>query len=181
MLTSNLSTRPFYNERRVHLAVAFVALIVVAFTAWNVTQLVALSARRTELGARIQADQQMTEDLRRRGAALERSVDTVTLMSTAESAREANAIIDRRMFSWTTFFNRLEETLPPGVMLGSVSPGVENGQVIVTLVVIGRRAEDIDDFMVRLEASGAFTGVLNISDTVGDDGLHRAAIRGRYR
>ncbi|HUF23100.1 MAG TPA: PilN domain-containing protein [Vicinamibacterales bacterium] len=181
MLRSNLSTRPFYNERRVHLAVALVALIVVAFTAWNAARLVALSTRRTELRTQIQTDEQVAADLRGRADALETSVDTVELASVVESAREANAIIDRRTFSWTTFFNRLEDTLPPGVMLVSVSPGVENGQVVVTMVVIARRAEDVDDFMVKLEASGAFSDVLNVTDTVGDDGLHRVALRGRYQ
>ncbi|HEX6324030.1 MAG TPA: PilN domain-containing protein [Vicinamibacterales bacterium] len=181
MLKSNLSTRPFYNERRVHLAVALVALLVVAFTAWNAARLVALSSRRTELRAAVQTDDQVAADLRARAEALEKSVDTVALAAVAESAREANAVIDRRTFSWTTFFNRLEETLPPGVMLSSVSPSVENGQVIVTMVVIARRAEDVDDFMVKLEASGAFSSVLNVQESVGDDGLHRASLRGRYQ
>jgi len=181
VLKSNLSTRPFYNERRVHLAVALIALIVVAFTAWNVARLVALSSRRTELRTEIQRDEQVAADLRTRAERMEESVDTVALASVTESAREANAVIDRRTFSWTTFFNRLEDTLPPGVMLSSVSPTVENGQVMVTMVVIARRAEDVDDFMVRLEASGAFSDMLNVTDTVGEDGLHRAALRGRYQ
>jgi Tfp pilus assembly protein PilN len=181
MLKSNLSTRPFYNERRVHLAVAIVALIVVAFTAWNAARLVALSSRRTELRTGIQTDEQVAADLRSRAQAMERSVDTVALASVAESAREANAVIDRRTFSWTTFFNRLEDTLPPGVMLSSVSPSVESGRVIVTMVVIARRAEDVDDFMMKLEASGAFSDVMSASDTLGDDGLHRVALRGRYQ
>lgn len=181
MLRTNLSTRPFYNERRVHLAVALVALIVVAFTAWNAARLVALSSRRTELRAGIQNDEQVAADLRARARLMENSVDTVALAAVAESAREANAVIDRRTFSWTTFFNRLEDTLPPGVMLSSVSPSVENGQMIVTMVVIARRAEDVDDFMVKLEASGAFSDMLNVTDTLGDDGLHRAALRGRYQ
>ena len=117
MLRSNLSTRPFYNERRVHLAAALVALAVVAFTAWNVTRLVTLSSRRADLRTQIAADEQVAADLRRRAAALEGSVDTAALTEVAASAREANAVIDRRTFSWTTFFNRLEDTLPPGVMI----------------------------------------------------------------
>ena len=181
MLRSNLSTRPFYNERRVHLLAALVALAVVAFTAWNVTRLVTLSSRRTELRTQIASDRLEAEQLNSRAASLEKSVDNAALVAVAASAREANAVIDRRTFSWTTFFNRLEETLPPGVMLSSVSPQVENGQVVVTMTVVARRVEDVDDFMVKLEASGAFADVSPISDTVGDDGLHRAALRGVYR
>lgn len=181
MLKSNLSTRPFYNERRVHVAAVLVALVVIAFTAWNVARLVTLSSRRTELRTQIDGDERIAADLRSRAAALEQTVDTNALTAVAASAREANAIIDRRTFSWTTFFNRLEETLPPGVMLGSVAPQVENGDVVVTMVVMARRAEDVDDFMVKLEASGAFTDVRLINDTIDDDGLHRAALSGRYQ
>ena len=181
MLKTNLSTRPFYNERRVHLAAAIVALIVIAFTAWNVTRLVTLSARRTELRTQIDRDEQQAASLRARAAELERSVDNATLHAVAGSAREANAVIDRRTFSWTTFFNRLEETLPPGVVLSSVTPLVENGQVVVRMVVSARRFEDVDEFMEKLESSGAFKNVLSVSDIVDDDGLHRATLEGTYR
>jgi len=180
MLKTNLSTRPFYNERRVHIAAAIVALVVIAFTAWNVARLVTLSARRTELRAQIAADEQTAADLRGRARTLEGSVDTAALTAVAASAREANTIIDRRTFSWTAFFNHLEDTLPAGVMLASVAPTVDGGEVIVSMVVIARRAEDVDEFMERLESSGAFRGVLNVNDTVGDDGLHRSALRATY-
>lgn len=181
MLKTNLSTRPFYNERRVHLAAALVALIVVAFTVWNVTRLVTLSSRRTELRTQITRDEQTSASLRARAERLERSVDPATLRAVADSAREANDAIDRRTFSWTTFFNRLEETLPPGVVLSSVAPEVERGQVIVTMVVLARRVEDVDDFMEKLEASGAFRNLLPVNDLVGEDGLHRVTMQGTYR
>lgn len=180
MLKTNLSTRPFYNERRIHAAAALVALVVIAFTVWNIAQLVTLTSRRSTLREASVADEQAAADLRRRAEALERSVDAVALGVVAAEAREASALVDGRAFSWTAFFNRLEETLPPGVMLASVAPSVDGGEVTVSMVVVARRAEDVDDFMERLEASGAFAGVLNVNDTVGADGLHRAALRGRY-
>ena len=181
MLRSNLSTRPFYNERRVHMVAALVALAVIAFTVWNVTRLVTLSSRRSELQTQISADELQAANLRAQAASLEKTVDNTALAAVAASAREANAAIDRRAFSWTTFFNRLEETLPPGVMLASVSPSIERGRVTVDMTVLARRAEEVDDFMVKLEASGAFQDILNVNDTVGDDGLHRATLRGTYK
>jgi Tfp pilus assembly protein PilX len=180
VLKTNLSTRPFYNERGIHMAVALVALVVIAFTVWNVARLVTLTSRRSTLSSASAADEQAAADLRARADALERSVDAVALGVVAAEAREASGIVDGRAFSWTAFFNRLEETLPPGVMLASVAPSVDRGEVTVSMVVVARRAEDVDDFMERLEASGAFAGVLNVNDTVGEDGLHRASLRGRY-
>ncbi len=180
MLKTNLSTRPFYNERRVHLAAALVALVVVAFSVWNVARLVTLSSRRTALSSQIEADEQAAAELRARAASLESGVDLVALGAVAAEAREANSIVDGRRFSWTAFFNRLEETLPAGVMLASVAPSVERGDVTVSLIVVARRAEDVDEFMERLEGSGAFDGVNPTNDTVGEDGLHRVALRARY-
>ena len=46
---------------------------------------------------------------------------------TANGAREANRLIDQRTFSWTEFFNHIEETLPPDVMLTSVRPIFNDG------------------------------------------------------
>jgi Tfp pilus assembly protein PilN len=181
MLKTNLSTRPFYNERRVHLAAAIVALIVIAFTVWNVARLVTLSARRTELRTQIDRDEQTAASLRARAAELERSVDNATLHAVADSAREANAAIDRRTFSWTTFFNKLEETLPAGVVLTSVAPQIESGQAVVTMVVTARRVEDVDEFMEKLEASADFRNVLMVNDIVSDEGLHRVTLQGTYR
>jgi Tfp pilus assembly protein PilN len=181
MLRSNLSTRPFYNERRIHVAAAIVALLVIAFSAWNIARLVTLSTRRAELRSHVQSDEQVASDLRSRADSLERSVDRAALASAAASAREANAVIDRRTFSWTTFFNRLEDTLPPGVMLSSVTPQIEGRDVMVTMVLIARRTEEVEDFATRLEGLGAFRDVRLISDTIGDDGLHRVALSGRYQ
>ncbi|MDQ3071349.1 MAG: PilN domain-containing protein [Acidobacteriota bacterium] len=180
MLKTNLSTRPFYNERRVHMAAALVGLVVVAFTVWNVARLITLSSRRTELRTETARDEQRTAELRSEADRLERSVDNAALTGVAGSAREANAIIDRRTFSWTAFFNSLEETLPPGVMLAAVSPQIERGEVKVAMTVVARRAEDVDEFMERLEASGAFRDVLADTETVEDSGLRRALLSARY-
>ena len=51
MLRTNLSTRPFYNVRAVHAAVAAAGALVLAFTLFNVVQIVRLSVSQQTLGA----------------------------------------------------------------------------------------------------------------------------------
>ena len=51
MLQINLSTRPFYNERAVHLALGLVGILVLALTTFNVTQVITLSQSHTEFTA----------------------------------------------------------------------------------------------------------------------------------
>ena len=51
MLRTNLSTRPFYNERAVHLVLGLVALVVLALTVVNLVSVVRLSRQNTVLSA----------------------------------------------------------------------------------------------------------------------------------
>ena len=56
MLRTNLSTRPFYNERAVHVALGLVALVVGALTLANLVSFVRLSRQNTVLGATIREE-----------------------------------------------------------------------------------------------------------------------------
>jgi hypothetical protein len=97
-----------------------------------------------------------------------------------EAAREANALIDQRTFSWTAFFNQLEATMPPDVMLTSVRPAVKEGVTRIAMVVLGRRQEDVDEFIEKLEASGSFEEVLPSQQDRTDDGLYRVVLESMY-
>jgi len=56
MLKSNLATRPFYNERAIHVLVALAAAIVLLVTVLNVSKIVTLSRHSTELSSRTSGD-----------------------------------------------------------------------------------------------------------------------------
>ncbi len=180
MLNSNLSTRPFYNERAVHLALALAALVVLAVTAFNARALVTLSARNTTLSAGITRDETDARDLARQAEAIRQGTDRREIDAISAAAREANDLISRRTFSWTEFFNLIEATLPPDVMLTSVRPDVHEGVVTVTMNVVGRRSEDIDAFMAALEKTGAFADLVPRQEDLADDGMRHAVLSGRY-
>jgi len=49
-------------------------------------------------------------------------------------AREANALIDRRTFSWTELLNQFQSTLPPDVRIAGVAPQIdEEGRRLVQI------------------------------------------------
>ena len=57
MLRTNLSTRPFYNERAVHVCLALSAILVVALTVFNLWEIYSLSGRDARVRTSIeQAD-----------------------------------------------------------------------------------------------------------------------------
>ena len=180
MLRTNLSTRPFYNERAVHIAIGAAAVLVAALTVWNIVRVVTLSRQNTELATRVNRDHAEADGLTKMAAEIRGRINRDELQLAVESAREANALIDQRTFSWTAFFNQLEATMPPDVMLTSVRPAVKEGITRITMVVLGRRQEDVDEFIEKLEASGSFEEVLPSQQDRTDDGLYRVVLESAY-
>ena len=180
MLRTNLATRPFYNERAAHFLIGIAAVIVLAITVLNAVRIVSLSRHNTELSSRIGADDAEADRLAAEAARIRKTIDKDELELVVNAAQEANVLIDQRTFSWTQFFNQIESTLPPEVMLSSVRPSVKNGETHVTMGVLGRRAEDVDEFMEKLEATGAFLNVTPASGDRTDAGLHRVVIESIY-
>jgi hypothetical protein len=180
MLRGNLATRPFYNERLVTLLLALIALVAVALTVFNASRLLQLSSRRSELRAQMDEDSANAARIRGNAVAVQNSVDRAALLSLAGSAREANSLIDARTFSWTTFFGYIEDTIPTGVRLNAVSPEIEKGDIVVTMLLIGRQADDVAAFMTALEETGAFYDVMPTVADRTEDGMERVTIRAGY-
>ena len=180
MIHVNLSTRPFYNERAVHLVLGVVGLAAGAAFVAGLLQVAALSRERAVLAAAAERDEGAVQAAAAAGAGLGRQLLEGDLPRLTEATGEANALIERRVFSWTEFFNRIEQTLPAGVMLTSVRPDIVAGDVTVAIGVLGRGVADIDAFIDRLEATGAFAGVLAREESATDAGTYRTLLVGRY-
>ena len=180
MLRTNLSTRPFYNERGVHLLLVLLAVIVGALTLVNVFKVLQLSRQNTELSTSVNRDRAEADRLTRDAARIRRGINPDELQLVVNAAREANVLIDRRTFSWTALFNRIEETLPPDVMLTTVQPIVDEDGTKLAMTVLSRRTVDVDEFMEKLEATGAFEQVLQRQDEDVEGGLIRAIIDTNY-
>ena len=128
MLRTNLATRPFYNERLVHWLIGGAAVLVVAFTAFNVSEYLRLSGRQGGLAADAARDEAMARTLTARAAEARRRIDAKSLERISAQAAEANGIIDARTFSWTALFDDIEATLPPTVMLTAITPSIGPGR-----------------------------------------------------
>jgi len=180
VLRTNLATRPFYNERAVHVVIGAVAAVVLAITVFNVVRIVTLSRHNTELSSRINSQRAEAERLTSEAARIRRTINKDELALVVNEAEEANTLIDQRTFSWTEFFNLIESTLPPDVMLSAVRPSFKDGITHVNMFVLGRRPEDIDEFMEKLEATGSFEEINAATSDWTDAGLKRAVIESVY-
>jgi hypothetical protein len=181
MLRANFSTRPFYNERVVNLLLLVAAILVLGLTVFNVSRIVSLSNQNTELLARAGEAELRARQLRSAAQQVRRTLDVKQIQTVSASAREANTIIDRRLFSWTELFNHFETTLPAEVRIAAFRPKVdESGAVVLAVTVVGRRVEDVDRFMGALEATHAFTGVLSREERTTESGELLAVLDVRY-
>jgi hypothetical protein len=181
MLRTNLSTRPFYNERLVRLLLGALLALVVGVTAVNLWQVFALSRRESELQSGMADASRRATALRGEAAKLRGHINPALAAATAAAAREANGVIGRRAFSWTGLFNRFEDTLPDNVRISAVHPTIDkDGHVLVTMIVIARSVEGVNTFIERLEQDGAFSDVLSTEESVNTAGFLQATLEGRY-
>jgi Tfp pilus assembly protein PilN len=181
MLRTNLSTRPFYNERGVHLLLALTALLVAVFTISNLTEIAMLTRRQAALSNQAAEAEARAADLQARAARTRQAVNAKELDAISGAAREANVIIDQRLFSWTDLLNRLEATLPDEVRITSLRPPVaRDGTITVTMTVAAQSVDDIEQFMENLEGTAAFSEVYPLDDEPSDDGGVRASLEGKY-
>ena len=182
MLRTNLSTRPFYNERAVRTALAAIALLALGLTIFNAYEIVLLRGQSRDSRQTIAQNEALALDSREKAAVIRRSIDRAKLDVVQVAAQEANALIDSRTFSWTALLNQFQSTLPPDVRIGGVMPQVDQkGRRLVHISVLSRRVEDVEQFMDALEKTGAFSEVLSRSDTPDNaSGALRSELQGYY-
>jgi hypothetical protein len=181
MLRTNLSTRPFYNVRAVRALMLGLGGLVAIATLYNVVELVRLAALQRSLSADAVRAEAEAGRLTREAAQARARIDPAELKRVSDAATEANAIIDRRTFSWTTLFDRFEAALPTDVRITAVQPRREqDGTFGVSVAVEARRIESVDGFIEALEALGTFRNVLPTEEQTADGGLIEAVLDGEY-
>ena len=180
MLRINLSTRPFYNERAVHLLLGAVALAAGAFLTSGILSLGGLSREQAALAAAADRDEAAARTAASETADILRRVAGGDPQRVVAATADANLLIGRRLFSWTALLNHVEETLPGGVMLVSVQPRISAAGATVALDVVGRSISEIGAFIDALEATGTFSQVLPRDEEATAEGAYRTSLIAKY-
>jgi hypothetical protein len=172
MLRTNLSTRPFYNERGVRAGIVALAVLAIGMSVFNVVEILRLQGQSRDARETIARNEAQAIEMRDKARVIRQSIDRTKLDAVQAAAQEANVLIDRRTFSWTELLNQFQATLPPDVRIGGVIPQRDNeGRLLVQISVFSKRVEDLEEFMDALEKTGVFSGVLSRSDNPDDAGL----------
>ncbi len=159
-LRLNLATSPQANNRPFLLAatlagaVGLVALFLLsraAYVSWQAQSELRLQTARWE--TQIRGDQLQYQQLEAyfRGPAAKQVLDRSAFL---------NSLIDARSFPWTRIFMDLEQTLPPGVRVVSISPRLKNGRAEVELEVGASSDESKIEFLKAMETSRMFSGLI---------------------
>jgi Tfp pilus assembly protein PilN len=181
VIRTNLSTRPFYNERAVHLWLLVGAVIVAAMTVLNLTAVLRYRQGDSEAARQADADEARTAQVRQQIATLRASVDPRQIDAASAAARQANELIDRRTFSWTELLNHLETTLPDEAHIVAVRPKLDrDGHIVLTLNILARDVDDVNEFMESLEQTGSFKNPRPTIERFNDQGLFESTIEANY-
>jgi len=181
VIRTNLSTRPFYNERAVHFWLLVAAVAIVIATALNVSAGLGYRRGDNELAKQADADEARTAELRQQASKLRGSVDPRQIDVAAAAARQANELIDRRTFSWTDLLNRLETTLPDEAHVVAIRPKVDRANgIVLTLQIVARDVDDVNQFMENLEETGAFKNPRPTTERFNEQGLFESQLEAGY-
>ena len=184
MIRTNLSTRPFYDQGAVHTWVLVGAILVAVATVFNVSRVLRYSRSDTQLAGEAARDEARAAELRQQAYRLRSTVDPKQIDFASNEARQANDLIDRRMFSWTELFNRFEMTLPDEVRITSSRPRIDPKRgTVVTITVAAMSVDDVNQFIDRLEATGAFDQLVKGDEHLDENqqNLWLATLEGVYK
>jgi len=184
VIRTNLSTRPFYNERAVQLVLLGAGLVVLAATLFNVTRILQLSRQDTQLATQASNDEVRARELVAAAARRRATVDPRTLELASVEARQANDLIDRRTFSWTELFNLFEMALPDNVRIISVRPRIDTKRgTVVTIAAMATSEDDVNHFIDGLEATGAFSQLVRLDEHIDENQQDQwqATLEGIYK
>ena len=182
MIRTNLATRPFYNERGVRVWLSALGVLVVAASLFNGSRVIRYSRSDTDLATEASRDEARAADLHTRAAQLRATVDPRQIDFASTDARQANDLIDRRTFSWTELWNLFEATLPDDVRIASFRPKLDPKRgIVLNINVVARSVDDVNQWMEKLEATGAFADLGRaIEEHVDEQSLLEASIEAVY-
>lgn len=76
-----------------------------------------------------------------------------------DRANFLNSLIDERSFPWTDIFQSLEQTLPDGVRVVSISPRLVNGRAELKLTIGAANDQQKVRFLKAMESSKSFSNL----------------------
>lgn len=161
----NFARKPFENERLPRLVFTLAAAVVLGITLVHGFFLARYLVREQEaLDIKVVELRQALTD-----------TDTAISRTEASLARQQTALSDERTvfltriyrhksFSWTGLFNELEQITPAAVRITSIAPFEDDGEIAVTMSLVGRTLGNVLEMVSALEGSSFFATVFPLDE-----------------
>jgi Tfp pilus assembly protein PilN len=157
----NLASQPFRNR-------ALPWTIAGVITALSLVALVILISRGAELNRRAVAVEHDVDIERQEMSDLDKRVEAIKQAFTSdqlETLKAAQALVDRKRFSWARLFSDLEAALPGSVRVKRISVsdvGIRNGRTVASLelVVASKNPADAAEMIADMDRAGVFRAEL---------------------
>ena len=174
----NFATRPFRNERLPMLLFSVASAVLLGATVHHAFVVRALLPARTS-------------KLHQEVAGLERELDQLRAENRTLTAPKVDKqsieewvvlkdLVDRRTFSWTGLFARLEQVLPRQVKLVSIAPDVSKGEVVLDILAVAQPASAGLSLVGVLEQRPEFEDVYPVNLNEGESGAAEFSYKMRY-
>jgi hypothetical protein len=159
---ANLAGRPFVNERLPNLVFAAALVVMLGLTIRHALLVRALLPDRTsKLYGELTRLEEESKALRAEQVRLRAVAPEPKALARWVVIKE---LVDRRAFSWTTLFARLEDRLPDGARLVSIAPTLRRGEILLDVNAVVRTPEVGWQLVRVLEDDGAFEDVFPLTE-----------------
>jgi len=162
----NFARAPFVNERLPRTVFALAVTAVAATTVFHGFLLTRYLLREQEsLDIRVN---ELRQELGETNARISRAQSSLAQDRSALGSEQTGfltTLFRRKSFSWTGLFNELETITPPSVRITSIAPSEEEGEISVTMTVVGQTLQDVLEMVRALESSSFFATVFPLDET----------------
>lgn len=166
----NFAREPFTNERLPRLIFSLLATFVLGLTLVHGFLLGRYLLReQEELDLRVAALRSELEQTNDGIARAEAAVDREQTALGNERTRFLVRLYRQKGFSWTGLFNELEAIAPGPIRITSIAPTEEDGEITVTMTLVGKDLRNVLEMVKQLESSSFFATVFPIDEANLDD------------
>jgi Tfp pilus assembly protein PilN len=161
----NFARRPFVNERLPRTIFLVSIAAVAAVTVFHGVLLTRYLLReQEELDIRVNELRQQLSETEAKIATAQTALTRNRTELGSEQTQFLTTLFRRKSFSWTGLFNELEKITPPSVRITSIAPAEEEGEITVTMTVVGQTLRDVLEMVRALESSSFFATIYPVDE-----------------
>jgi len=162
-LTTNLATRPFRNNTVIGSIVAGVAAALLIATIYNLYIFLSYGSSYALLLEDQELNRAKLEALEVEERALVKQIEARDFAAAFDQGSVANELILKRTFSWTELFNKLEDLMPPEVMMSAIRPNVTSSAIVIRVEGVAKTHLAFLSLQENLLAHESFSEVYPVS------------------